>query len=775
MVGVLIATSSLSARQLSIEEAREAAGEFLASKQSALKKGAVGGMSLTEAPVEATGIYAFNKTGGGYVIVSGDSRTYPILGYSDRGNIDSETMPAGLRYWLDTYSQAIRELGCQEVSVDREPAICGPRIEPLISSKWYQLSPYNDLCPMIPDDEGNECKSPSGCVATTMAQIMYYHQWPQEACNPIPEYILSYQVDMITETMTLPELPAYTFDWDNMLLTYKDCEATEAQNLAVAKLMQYCGQGIHMSYGAKASGADQSAIAQALRAYFGYDKGVTSRKRVFYTVDEWEQMIYDELAASRPVAYSGFSSTGGHSFVCDGYDGEGLFHINWGWDGNGDGFFRLSVLNPRDNTSVGSSDSHIGYCINQEVITGIQPPVEGSVQVDDDYYLYLYKSIGVIDRCVYLTIHYYSLWENNTVGAALATISEDGTITPVFLTDTKEVEEGGNPILYTTIDPAVLPQGETILYPVAHVEKEGAPWKRVASDAYYVKVTRTGDDCVVKSYPECSLDVDIRFENPEQAAGDEGKILVDMTFNREFYGPLGFYIFELGDVTAADPEINEIEFCNAKYFQYQCGYANRVGESEHVTLAYTPRLAGNLAVAIGDGSSIYPVAMSTLPVAGSCEFYDMAIESYDIYSTDGALEYDLGLRNNDTRTWDMPDNSMARIRTTLLGQSDYLYDYTKIIKPGKRVTISDMTNIHGLKDGDEVTMVVDQMFSAKQKKRIFEKTFIMGDEIQGGVTMIQDDATTPDVWYNLQGIRIAKPRIPGLYIHQGKKILLSNP
>ena len=86
-----------------------------------------------------------------------------------------------------------------------------------------------------------------------------------------------------------------------------------------------------------------------------------------------------------------------------------------------------------------------------------------------------------------------------------------------------------------------------------------------------------------------------------------------------------------------------------------------------------------------------------------------------------------------------------------------------------------MTYIHGLKDGDEVTMVVDQMFSAKQKKRIFEKTFIMGDEIQGGVTMIQDDATPRDVWYNLQGIRIAKPRIPGLYIHQGKKILLPNP
>ena len=195
------------------------------------------------------------------------------------------------------------------------------------------MAPYNNLCPVAPGSTDG-ASSPTGCVCTAMAQVMYYFRWPESECAEIPGYTFNNPYG----SMEMPALPSVKFDWDNMLPGYKNCTASDVQNNAVAILMQYCGSALKTIYYPKMSDGREISIATALRSYFGYGDETRCVKRFNYSVSQWEKLIYDELANGRPVPYAGESGDSGHSFVCDGYDGAGLFHINWGWEGNDDGY-----------------------------------------------------------------------------------------------------------------------------------------------------------------------------------------------------------------------------------------------------------------------------------------------------------------------------------------------------------------------------------------------------------------------------------------------------
>ena len=138
--------------------------------------------------------------------------------------------------------------------------------------------------------------------------------------------------------------------------------------------MQYVGQAIKSGYGPDGTGSSFTEVENALKNNFGYDGNIQHLFRNNYSNEAWESLIYRELAERRPVLYAGTSSGGAHAFVCDGYDGNGLFHINWGWGGMCNGYFKLSVLNPNDNSGMGASSSKDGYSMNQDVLIGIQPP-----------------------------------------------------------------------------------------------------------------------------------------------------------------------------------------------------------------------------------------------------------------------------------------------------------------------------------------------------------------------------------------------------------------
>ena len=306
--------------------------------------------------------YFFNAEDDGFVIIAGDDAFGDLLGYSEHGTFNPGTVPPNMAAWLDDVALQMEVISKSGVA----PApYHGPRhssISPLVSTQWSQGvkdsvgSAYNLCAPVI---DGRYCLA--GCLAVAMGQVMRYHQWPEEACEPIPGY------KNTGTDITLEDLPQMDFNWDDMLPQYGGKESEE-QRMAVARLLRYCGQAAKTIYRTDKSEAYAEDAATALTTIFGYAPTIRHIKRDNCSEAEWEQAIYKELASSRPVIYFGMSESGSHSFICDGYDDNGLYHINWGWGGLYDGFFNLSILVPEEG-----DEEHTGkdYSYHQHALTGI--------------------------------------------------------------------------------------------------------------------------------------------------------------------------------------------------------------------------------------------------------------------------------------------------------------------------------------------------------------------------------------------------------------------
>ena len=306
--------------------------------------------------------YIFNiGSNDGYVMVSGSDLTPQVLGYASEGSFSEDDMPANMKAWLDGYAEQIayieRTQGSNQAPVMR---IARDAIDPLLTTTWYQKAPYNNMCPEV-----NGQHALTGCGATALAQVMNYFKYPAQTTMAIPAYTT------MTHSIDMPEMPVTDIDWGNILDNYSGSETAEQKN-AVATLMRLCGQAMMMDYTEYGSGADMSYAVKALRQYFGYDETVHHIERNTFSTSEWENIIYDEVANGRPVFYGGQASIGGHGFVVDGYDGNGLFHVNWGWNGTYNGYFLLSVLNPYNNEALDTTSSDDGFSFAQEAIVGIQ-------------------------------------------------------------------------------------------------------------------------------------------------------------------------------------------------------------------------------------------------------------------------------------------------------------------------------------------------------------------------------------------------------------------
>lgn len=320
--------------------------------------------------------YVFNKGKcNGYIIVSGDDKAAPILGFSDEGTFDINNIPDGLQYWLEVYSQEMQYLrsnpNAPAASIRPKRSVS---VRPLLTCNWKQSEPYNNLCPTYIED-GVAYHSATGCIATAAAQIMYYHRWPITGTGS-HSYVCN--VNYSGEQTLSADFGSTTYDWDNMLDSY-DGPYTDAQANAVATLMSHVGISCDMGYGS-ASGGWFYPMMEALRNYFGYNKGMIDMRRGNTPINEWEQTIMNELDNSRPVLYAGYTPNGGHAFVFDGYNDEGYFHVNWGWGGLNNGFFLVTALSPSDQ----SNSFEGGFNQSQEIIIGIYPD-DGSTTEPQDY------------------------------------------------------------------------------------------------------------------------------------------------------------------------------------------------------------------------------------------------------------------------------------------------------------------------------------------------------------------------------------------------------
>ncbi|MBP5258848.1 MAG: C10 family peptidase [Prevotella sp.] len=354
------------ADDISADQALEQAQEFLQTRKAANggPRYAPGKTPKLKLASRLSGLYLFNVDNSGFVIVSNDDRTMPILGFSDSGVIDPQKIPDNMRVWLQGYADQIAYMKKNNITNAPMKAPGTATIGPLLTTKWNQGEPYNSFCPY---------PSPTGCVATAMAQVMYYTETKAgnsttSTTDVIPGYTTA------TYGLSINAIPAgETIPWANMIDDYSG-SYTENQAQSVAAIMAVCGYSVQMDYTPEGSGAQVSAVADALKAYFGYASTTQYLSRSYYSYDNWMSLIYNELQQGRPVVYGGCATDNAHAFVCDGYkyeDDAPLFHINWGWGGQSDGFFVLSVLNPQVQ-GIGGSVTISAYNFGQEAVVGIQ-------------------------------------------------------------------------------------------------------------------------------------------------------------------------------------------------------------------------------------------------------------------------------------------------------------------------------------------------------------------------------------------------------------------
>lgn len=300
---------------------------------------------------------------GGFVVLANDDAFAPVLGYSDDA-YSGDVAPCGFEWWLETQEQSMaahKRAASQPVRATI-PKGLKPSVDPLVRTFWGQGRPYNNLCTVTVG--GKTYQNLSGCVATSLAQVMNFHQYPRRGTKTV-SYVLNYNDARGKVTFTA-NLDNSVYDWTNMLLAYgqyldgneyKSMSYTQKQADAVALLMRDCGYAVNMMYDTDGSGAYQRLAAYALSNYFSYNEP-TYIERHRFSNDDWSKRIYTELSMGRPLVYAGSPPSGdsGHSFVVDGYDADGLVHVNWGWQGSYDGYFDMFLMtSPGGNYSAGQS------------------------------------------------------------------------------------------------------------------------------------------------------------------------------------------------------------------------------------------------------------------------------------------------------------------------------------------------------------------------------------------------------------------------------------
>ena len=279
------------------------------------------------------GYYAFNINGGGFVIVSADSRSpQRVLGYSTTGKYDSEKMPANARWLMNAFALEMTSLDNHSEAIKRSATRrAATAVAPLLGeTEWNQLWPYNLQTPVI---DGTQ--APTGCVATAIAQVMYYHKWPKQGKGKY-----SYEWEGMTFSADFSQS---TYRWDLMLPKY-DSNSSKESCEAVALLMHDVGIASNMFYGSGDSGASSDYSLPGMIKFFDYDKGIRYIEKDYCSMDSWLGFIQEELTKQRPIIYDGGGAGGAHSMVIDGIDADGLFHVNYGWGGDYNGYFAMGAI-----------------------------------------------------------------------------------------------------------------------------------------------------------------------------------------------------------------------------------------------------------------------------------------------------------------------------------------------------------------------------------------------------------------------------------------------
>ena len=402
LASVLIAEAG----QVNEQQAREKAKTFLTKRS--LTRG-VSVMQRVYVPLKTPSamesvndapLYLFNLEGGGYVVVSGDDRTVEILAFSEKGRIDPDRMPLNMKNWMDGYVRKIQKLPAHIMPQQRATTrSVKADLQPKLKTAWGQDWPYNLHTPELNVKwDGNEMtvNAATGCIATAMAQLLNYYRYPDatlkgaESYSGVADVPVGYsdvpedtvQVAWKTEAMEAGSV----IDWANITDTYTQT-STDAQIEAVSRLMQWCGLATNMQYGMESS-ARTDSLTYALYETFGYEDVYLLHQRN-YDAQGWIDVIYNVIAQEGPLLFGGEcpDDNGAHQFILDGYknvDGTDYFYVNWGWDGEDDGYIALDVMRP--NWIFDDDGNEIGFTEYQVATPGMGLNGKGIEATDKRWY-----------------------------------------------------------------------------------------------------------------------------------------------------------------------------------------------------------------------------------------------------------------------------------------------------------------------------------------------------------------------------------------------------
>lgn len=308
-------------------------------------------------------VNVYGIKGKGVVFISKDDDIEPVLGISDE-DFDVNNMPCGMKWWLNTANKSLERMKAKGITYRANPMAASGRPTYFIKTYWNQDTPFNNLCPQI-----NGSAAPTGCIATAMAQIMKYYQYPATSKGTGIYSVTTYKDkdDKKGTTKWHKRDLGHTYQWTAMESSYGIL--SDDENDAVATLMADAGAASRMNYSAAASGTIEWYAAKGFAENFRYDSlAINCLQRDFYTDAEWMEMVRKEMEAKQPVLYCGSDTNeGGHAFLLDGIQSDGKVHVNWGWGKSGDGWFDIDVLKPNIAGFTGE-----GFNIGQSMVCGFK-------------------------------------------------------------------------------------------------------------------------------------------------------------------------------------------------------------------------------------------------------------------------------------------------------------------------------------------------------------------------------------------------------------------
>ena len=507
-------------------------------------------------------IYIFSNNEGFFFLPAYDQAP-PLLGYSDNSSVNNTASDIlenpGLRYWLDFYNTELKALTNSADSyesaddshksatrADRSP------ITPLLTTKWNQEAPYNLLCPKV-----NGHETVTGCVATAMAQVMKFHNYPERGNGSHSYFWRPGEEELSFDYAATP------FRWDLMTDTYDD-KSSESAKEAVAELMYGCGVSVNMHYEPGGSGAATTQMGISLIDIFNYSPSIWMPNRSFYGYYEWEDMIYSDLEQGLPVLYSGAGTAGGHQFICDGYSSNGFFHFNWGWGGLSDGYFLLTALNP-DGLGVGGGAG--GFNTSQVATLGVRPKKDGDLPV----YLF-YNDTRFEAETLDIEAGNDFICTGQYFNYSLSTMPSGSKLGMKFESDNKEIVkfvdgpgvEGYKPYDGRNKLQIVFPQLEDGVYNITPALFVGGKWYAVRmpiGDPSVVTVTIADGKATVENQSEATVIVK-DIETPSTIYRNHDfpmSFTVENTGDKEFYSSITPYLADAEGNLVAKSEFRPID------------------------------------------------------------------------------------------------------------------------------------------------------------------------------------------------------------------------